>query len=127
MMRSAILGAACCTLVAASAFGQTTPAAFEVASIRQVDDPTGVRIGLQATGSQVRVAGMSVKDLLIVAYGLKPQQIEGPEWIGQIRFSINATIPDGVPGSKVPEMFQTLLADRFQLKQHRETKELPGV
>jgi len=125
MMRSTILGAACFTLVAASAFGQAKPAAFEVASIRQVDDPSGVRIGFQATGSQVRVAGMSLKDLLIVAYGMKPQQIEGPEWIGQLRFAINATIPEGVPSSKITEMLQTLLADRFQVKQHRETKELP--
>ena len=96
-----------------------------MASIRAIDDPAAVRIGFQATGSQVRIAGMSVKDLLVTAYGLKPQQIEGPEWIGQLRFSITATIPEGVPGSKIPEMLQTLLAERFQLKQHRETKDLP--
>jgi catechol 2,3-dioxygenase-like lactoylglutathione lyase family enzyme len=82
-------------------------AAFEVASIRAVDDPSAVRIGFQATGSQVRIAGMSVKDLLITAYGLKPQQIEGPDWIGQLRFSVTATIPDGVPVSKTREMLQT--------------------
>ena len=125
MTRPAVVGAACLTLFASTAFAQDKPAAFEVASIRQVDDPAGVRIGFQATGSQVRVAGMSLKDLLIVAYGVKPQQIEGPEWIGQLRFSINATIPEGVPGAKIPEMLRTLLADRFQVKQHRETKELP--
>ena len=122
-MRTALLGA-CLTLVSSAALAQDKPA-FEVASIRAVDDPSAVRIGFQATGSQVRIAGMSVKDLLIVAYGIKPQQIEGPDWIGQLRFSVTATIPEGVPGSKVPEMLQTLLADRFQVKQHRETKDLP--
>jgi uncharacterized protein (TIGR03435 family) len=35
-----------------------------------------------------------------------------------------ATIPEG-QGDKTLEMLQTLLAERFQLKQHRETKELP--
>jgi len=100
-------------------------AAFDVASIRAVDDPAAVRIGFQATGSQVRIAGMSLKDLLIVAYSVKPQQVDGPEWIGQLRLSVTATIPAGVPGTKIPEMIQTLLADRFQLKQHRETKDLP--
>jgi len=123
MMRTALLGA-CLTLVSSAALAQDKPA-FEVASIRALDDPSAVRIGFQATGSQVRIAGMSVKDLLIVAYGIKPQQIEGPDWIGQLRFSVTATIPEGVPGSKVPEMLQTLLADRFQVKQHRETKDLP--
>jgi uncharacterized protein (TIGR03435 family) len=124
MKRTSLLGAACLTLIAVTAVAQTK-AAFEVASIRAVDDTTTVRVGFQATGSQVRVAAMSVKDLLIVAYGVKPQQIEGPEWIGQLRFSVTATIPDGVPSTKIPEMFQTLLAERFQLKQHRETKDLP--
>ena len=117
-MRTALLGA-CLTLVSSAALAQDKPA-FEVASIRAVDDPSAVRIGFQATGSQVRIAGMSVKDLLIVAYGIKPQQIEGPDWIGQLRFSVTATIPEGVPGSKVPEMLQTLLADRFQVKQHHQ-------
>ena len=124
MMRTALAGAACLLLLSTTALAQTK-AAFEVASIRQIDDISTVRIGFQSTGSQVRIAGMSIKDLLVVAYTLRPQQIEGPEWIGQLRFSITATIPEGVPGSKVPEMLQSLLADRFQLKQHRETKELP--
>jgi uncharacterized protein (TIGR03435 family) len=124
MKRTTLLGAACLTLFSTTAFAQGK-AAFEVASIRPVDDGSAVRIGFQATGSQVRVSGMSVKDLLIVAYGVRPQQIAGPDWIGQLRFSITATVPEGVPGSKVPEMIQTLLAERFQLKQHRETKELP--
>lgn len=123
-MRTALAGAACLLLLSTSALAQTK-AAFEVASIRQVDDISTVRIGFQSTGSQVRIAGMSIKDLLVVAYSVRPQQIEGPDWIGQLRFSITATIPEGVPGSKVPEMLQSLLADRFQLKQRRETKELP--
>jgi uncharacterized protein (TIGR03435 family) len=124
MTRTALLGAACLTLVAGTAFGQAK-AAFEVASIRAVDDPSAVRVGFQFTGSQVRIAAASVKDLLIVAYSVKPQQIEAPDWVGQLRFAITATIPEGVPGSKVPEMIQSLLADRFQVKQHHETKDLP--
>jgi uncharacterized protein (TIGR03435 family) len=124
MTRTTLLGALCLTLVTSTAFAQAK-AAFEVASIRQIDDISTVRIGFQATGSQVRIAGMSVKDLLIVAYTVRPQQVEGPEWLGQLRYSITATIPDGVPGTKIPEMIATLLADRFQLKQHRESKELP--
>lgn len=122
-MRTA-LSAACLLLASTTAFAQGK-AAFDVASIRPIDDISTVRVGFQATGSQVRISGMSVKDLLIVAYTVRPQQIEGPEWLGQLRYSIVATIPDGVPGGKIPEMIATLLADRFQLKQRRETKDLP--
>lgn len=125
MMRSAILGAACFTLVAAAAFGQAKPAAFEVASIRRSDDqPAATKVGFQATGQQVRVTAMSIKDYLGIAYSVRPQQIEGPDWIGQDRWDVSATIPEGA-SSKVQEMLGTLLAERFQVKFHREKKELP--
>ena len=124
MMRTALFGAACLTLVSATAFGQAK-AAFEVASIRpSAEQTTGVRVGFQATGSQVRVTAMTLKDYLVIAYSLRPQQIEGPDWIGQQRWDVVATIPAG-GSEKVLEMLQSLLADRFQLKLHRETKELP--
>jgi uncharacterized protein (TIGR03435 family) len=125
MMRTLLVGTACLVLVSSTAFAQAKPA-FEVASIRPSGDTAaGVRVGFQATGSQVRVTAMSIKDYLGIAYRLRLQQIEGPEWMAQARFDVSATIPDGAPGSQVPEMLQTLLSERFQLKVHRETKDLP--
>jgi uncharacterized protein (TIGR03435 family) len=124
MMRTVLFGTACLVAFSAIALAQAK-AAFEVASIRpSAEQATSVRVGFQATGSQVRVTGMSLKDYLVIAYGMRPQQIEGPDWIGQQRWDVVATIPEGA-ADKVPEMFQTLLAERFQLKLHRETKELP--
>lgn len=124
-MRTA-LPAACLVLLAASATsGQTRPA-FEVASVRpSPDQVTGVRVGFQATGSQVRVTAMSIKDYVGIAYGTRPQQIEGPDWIGSQRWDVVATIPEGASGSQVPAMLRTLLEDRFQMKVHRESKDLP--
>ena len=126
MMRSAILGAACFTLVTAAAFAQEKPAAFEVASIRKTDTqlPAGSKVGFQATGQQIRVTAMSIKDYLGIAYSMRPQQIEGPDWMGQERWDVSATIPEGA-SEKVPEMLATLLAERFKVKAHREKKELP--
>ena len=58
MRRTAILGAASLLLASSTAFAQAT--AFEVASIRPAaDTAVGVRVGFQATGSQVRVTAMS--------------------------------------------------------------------
>jgi uncharacterized protein (TIGR03435 family) len=123
MTRTAFFAAACLA-VSATAFAQARPA-FEVASIRpSAEQTTSVRVGFQATGSQVRVTAMTLQDYLVIAYSLRPQQIEGPDWIGQQRWDVVATIPDG-GADKVLEMLQTLLADRFQVKLHRETKELP--
>ena len=126
MMRNSLLGAACLTLFASSAFAQDKPATFEVASIRRTDDqlPAASKVGFQATGQQIRVTAMSIKDCLGIAYAVRPQQIEGPEWIGRDRWDVSATIPEGA-SSRVPEMLGTLLAERFQVKFHREKKELP--
>ncbi len=41
------------------------------------------------------------------------------------RFDINAKLPAGTATKDVPEMLQALLEDRFQMKMHRESKELP--
>jgi len=99
-------------------------AVFEVASIRPASEQQNqVNAGVRITGSQVRVGAMSLKDYLGMAYRVKPQQIEGPDWLGQQRFDVVATIPEGASIARVPEMFQSLLADRFQLKMHTEKKE----
>ena len=124
-MRTSLPIAACLLLATHTAFAQAKPA-FEVASIRpSADQVTGVRVGFQATGSQVRVTAMSIKDYVGIAYGMRPQQIEGPDWIGSQRFDVVATIPDGVAGSEIPAMLRTLLEERFQMKVHRENKDLP--
>jgi uncharacterized protein (TIGR03435 family) len=125
MMRTLLSATVCLLLAGATTFTQSKPA-FEVASIRpSADQVTGVRVGFQATGSQVRVTAMSIKDYVGIAYGSRPQQIEGPDWIGSQRFDVVATIPEGVPTSQVPAMLRTLLEDRFQMKVHRESKDLP--
>jgi len=68
----------------------------------------------------------------MTAYKLRTFQVSGaPVWrdeTGRIQlYDIEAKAPgDRVPGmDEVRQMLQTLLAERFQLKFHRETKELP--
>ena len=68
---------------------------------------------------------MSLRDYIRIAYRVSPRQVSGPDWIAEERFDIAAKLPEGASGSQVPEMLQALLADRFQLKFHREAQELP--
>jgi uncharacterized protein (TIGR03435 family) len=56
---------------------------------------------------------------------MKAAQIYGPDWMASERFDLSATLPAGSSASRLPEMFQALLADRFQVKLHREKKEFP--
>jgi uncharacterized protein (TIGR03435 family) len=105
------------------ASAQATPT-FEVASVRPSPDQLSqAGIGVHIDGSQVRIVGLPLKLYVGMAYALKPQQIVGPDWLGLPRFDIAAKIPDGATPAQLPQMFQALLADRFQMKSHRETNE----
>jgi uncharacterized protein (TIGR03435 family) len=102
--------------------------AFEVASIRPAPagpPPQGTVGGVRIDGAQVRVSYLTLKDYIAVAYRVKLYQVSGPDWIGTDRFDVAATLPEGGLPSQLPEMIQTLLADRFQLKFHRDQKDLP--
>jgi uncharacterized protein (TIGR03435 family) len=58
------------------------------------------------------------------AYDLKDYEISGPEWIkADDRYNIVANAP-GASEAQMRQMLQTLLVQRFQMKLHRETKEL---
>jgi uncharacterized protein (TIGR03435 family) len=47
----------------------------------------------------------------------------GPPWLDSDKYDVSARIPPGTPKDRVPAMLQTLLAQRFQLALHRETKD----
>jgi uncharacterized protein (TIGR03435 family) len=97
---------------------------FEVASIRpSAEQQNQVTVGVSINGSQVRISYWSLKDYIAMAYSLRPDQVAGPDWLGQTRFDIAAKLPDGASPNDVEKMMQTLLADRFQLKVHTDKKE----
>jgi uncharacterized protein (TIGR03435 family) len=97
---------------------------FEVASVRLfAPGPGQVAAGLHFDGAQVRGVGLSLRDYLATAYRFKATLISGPDWTATERYDISATLPDGGTKAQVPEMLQALLADRFQVKLHKEKKE----
>lgn len=117
-------------LAAAAAWAQNEPARpeFEVASIRPSAPYTGagqLKVGVHIDGAQVNCIYLSLKDYIRMGYQVKDYQIVGPEWLASARFDITAKIPGDAAQGKVRDMVQALLADRFQMKMHRDTKELP--
>lgn len=116
--------------VAALAFGQAAvpKLEFEVASVRQ-SQPSGlnrVDAGLRLDGSQAHFGSLTLKDYIAMAHRVTASRVTGPDWISSQRFDISAKLPDGGTRDQIPEMLQSLLADRFQLKFHHETKDLPA-
>jgi uncharacterized protein (TIGR03435 family) len=112
--------------------------AFEVASVKLHEFPRGFfPFGewyprpLQINGNRVTTQN-SIKGLVAAAYNVRNFQIvNAPDWTDSARrlqlFDVNAkTEGEGTPAlDQVRLMLQGLLADRFQLKFHRETKSLP--
>ena len=122
---------ACSALLLGSTFAQA-PAAhleFEVSSIKPAPPIASgggdVHIGMQLDGAQVHFSSFSLKDYIRIAYRIKEYQVTGPGWIDSERFNIDAKLPSGGSREQVPEMLQSLLADRFQLKFHHDSKEFP--
>lgn len=120
-----ITGIFCTALV----FGQSAapPPAFEVASVKPAPPPSGneFRVMMGGDAGRVNFSNVALKSVMTRAYSVKPHQISGPDWLDSARFDIVATIPAGVSRDQVPLMLQTLLADRFKLKIHREKKVMP--
>ncbi len=109
----------------ALALAQTAPPAFEVASVKPADpQPMGkMMIGVGCDKQRCTYTNVNLKLLLSEAYKLKQNQISGPSWLDTERFDILAKIPDGVAETQVPAMLQALLAERFQMTLHKETRD----
>jgi uncharacterized protein (TIGR03435 family) len=117
-------------VVVSVVFGQS-PAAlrFEVASIKPANLPPGfASSGFSRVypGGRLTLEMSPVGSLISMAYGLRPYQIlGGPDWINSDRYNIEAKAADNASPAQINLMLQSLLEDRFKLKIHRDTRELP--
>jgi uncharacterized protein (TIGR03435 family) len=113
--------------VSAACFGQApaTPE-FEVASIRASNPEIGLIQNRTPNlntdpGRNLNFANISLRDLIMLAYGVGARQISGPEFLTN-RFNIVARVPADAAKEQIPLMLQTLLAQRFKLALHRDHK-----
>jgi uncharacterized protein (TIGR03435 family) len=103
------------------------PQAFEVASIKPNRSGAESNVNSLPNG-RLSVTNESVRDLIRLAFGVKDYQIaRAPRWIDAERYDIEAKTdrPTGRDLEELQALLRQLLADRFQLAAHRETKEGP--
>jgi len=113
-MRSALLIAA---ITVASLIQAQTPPAFDAASVKATVPPPGVT-SMSRYGEYIG----SLKSLIKTAYGLEDYQMAGgPKWIDDDIYSV----VDKPVGPEASLMLRTLLAERFKLAVHSETRQLP--
>jgi bla regulator protein blaR1 len=114
-----------------------TQSTFEVASVKpSALEMPGMFIRVNP-GGYLSISGASLRNLISYAYGVRSFQIfGGPKWVDAERFDIEARVTSDtadptdlrkVSGEqrKTGERLKSLLADRFQLALHPETKEQP--
>ena len=145
-MRGTIAGVALVVIAASGLWGQAAaPLTFEVATIKPAaPDARGSFIRIMPGGA-LQVTNMPLKMLLTFAYDVRDFQVSGgPGWVGSERYDINAksepsagsqTAPDDprkltddqrkTAGQQMRQRLQALLAERFLLAIHHETKEAP--
>jgi len=125
-MKPAMLAA----LLAGAAFGQTADAlpTFESADVHNSAPSTnpGMRGGA-LRGGRYDVRGATMADLIGMAYRLDSSKIVGgPNWLDWDRFDVLAKAPAATTQENLNLMLQNLLADRFKLMVHKDTKVRPA-
>jgi uncharacterized protein (TIGR03435 family) len=116
---------------------QTSAPAFEVATIKPAAPSSDghTHINYPQT-DRFSAANITLLALMQWAYGMPENQIlDGPSWLSSTRFDIQgkADIGEQIKSLSSDQnnelkrrMVQALLADRFQLKLHQETRTLPA-
>lgn len=99
---------------------------FEVATIKP-SKPGMKGKGFTLRGADVLTINTSLVDMITMAYNVQASQLlGGPKWMSSDKFDVDGK-PDtpGTPSvDQMKMMIQKLLADRFQLKFHRESKKM---
>jgi len=120
-------------LVAVSAaLGQPPAVAprFDVSSIKRCES-NARSAGIRITPGTFNAACLTVKFLMQVAYAPSPDASVpisgGPAWLDSDPYNIEAKAESNPPRETMSgPMLQALLADRFKLRVHRETKDVPA-
>jgi uncharacterized protein (TIGR03435 family) len=99
---------------------------FEVASIKASKQGGRGRSLLTDPAGRFTTENATLRAIIVFAFGVRDFQISGgPSWLDSDRFDIVAKPQNRSTPAQVPQMVQSLLVDRFKLKFHRETKEMP--
>jgi uncharacterized protein (TIGR03435 family) len=140
-MRTGLTVAGVLALVAGVVFGQNAQV-FDVASVKPSPNNDGrgagggrggmgilagglARAGNFATSpGGVTIRNATLSGCIQWAYGVRDFQVSGPSWLTDDRFDITAKAAGEVSGDQLRLMLQALLADRFKLALHRQSKEL---
>lgn len=103
--------------------------AFEVATVKRAAPGSGgpgdIPRNMDTSPGHFAMRNVPLRFAIEWAYDLKDFEVSGPDWIkADERYDILANAPGPATNEQMRPMLQRLLNERFQMKTHRETKEL---
>ena len=125
--RGSLLGV---VVLAAASFGlfaqETERPSFQAASIKLNTENPPNRMVRPMPGGRLTTRNANLAMLILTAYGMQHYQlIGGPPWLETEGFDIEAKAEGEASMAQTLLMLQSLLADRFKLAMHRDTREQP--
>ena len=116
-----------------SAFDSVTVKVADPAKQPTPDERTSGGPGTSDPG-HFYFANAGMGELIMRAYGLKSDQLSGPCWIlgvkwcveESVNFDVSATMPANTTEERFEAMLRNLLAARFHLAVHHQTRAVPG-
>jgi uncharacterized protein (TIGR03435 family) len=75
---------------------------------------------------QRTLSHMPLKECIKMAFGVRDYSLDGPTWLDSLQLDIVAKPPAGAPPDRFDAMLQTLLAERFKMAFHRESRATNG-
>ena len=128
MIRNVVAPATLIVSLASGTVSSGQAPTFDTASVkpnRSVD----LRLSISTRGRVFTAVNAPLRTLILIAYelGFEPfRLVGGPDWMASERFDVLATLPEGTTSRQTGPMLRALLADRFELAVHMETRELPA-
>jgi uncharacterized protein (TIGR03435 family) len=98
---------------------------FEVASVKPFAAGTpagGANLGPGQNPERLHYGRIAMKYLLVNAYGVENDQIQGPPWIATEYYTVDAKVPAGAAKEQTRIMLQNLLRERFHMVLHKESR-----
>jgi uncharacterized protein (TIGR03435 family) len=125
-MRALLLSAIFILAVTPLSQTQSAQSNFEVASVRPSAREVGPDYNNQIRRSQGEFSARNVtlRRLVAEAWQCQLKQVFGPPWLDRNEYDFQARLPEGTGADREPAMLRALLADRFGLKAHEETRQM---
>jgi uncharacterized protein (TIGR03435 family) len=129
-MHVRLIGLACAVAVAPARPQISPQQGFDVASIKasraaRAGGEGSGREKITVTSNSVIIENAGLNFCIQSAYNVKFYQVSGPDWLVSERYDIMAKTERRSSKEELMEMLQALLADRFSLHLHRQTRVVP--